>query len=79
MEMRSGPNGTASGTWWRRQAAMSQTAKPLQELENVKGDKDMNIGELEEFVAASLKAERLEILTILHSAKSLDEAIKAIE
>lgn len=58
---------------------MSQTAKPSREVENVKGDKGMNIGELKEFVAASLKAERLEILAILHSAKSLDEAIKAIE
>ena len=35
--------------------------------------------ELEEFKAALLKAERLEILMILRDAKSLDEAIKAIE
>ena len=42
-------------------------------------DNGMNAIELQELKAALLKAERLEILTILHDAKTLDEAIAAIE
>ena len=42
-------------------------------------DKGLNVNELQELKAALLKAERLEILTILRDAESLDEAIKTIE
>ena len=42
-------------------------------------DNGMNAIELQELKAALLKAERLEILTILRDAKTLDEAIAAIE
>ncbi len=39
----------------------------------------MNAVELQELKASLLKAEWLEILEILHKAKDLDDAIKAIE
>lgn len=42
-------------------------------------ERGMTRDELQELKAALLKAERLEILAILHDAKSLEEAIIAIE
>jgi len=51
----------------------------LQEVDNTKGTHSMTRCELEELKAALLKDERLEILMILRDAKSLDEAIAAIE
>ena len=42
-------------------------------------DNGMNASELQEFKAALLKAERLEILMILREAKSLDEALRILE
>ena len=42
-------------------------------------DNGINAIELQELKAALLKAERLEILAILRDAKTLDDAIAAIE
>ena len=42
-------------------------------------DNGMNAIELQELKAALLKAERLESLAILRDAKTLDDAIAAIE
>lgn len=53
--------------------------KPLQEVENMQEDKGMNANELQEFKAALLNAERLEILAILRDAETLEEAQALIE
>lgn len=41
--------------------------------------KGMNPAELQEFKAAMLKAERLEILEILREAETLEQALQLIE
>ena len=60
-------------------SAGQAAGKPLQEVDNMRKDKGMNVSELQELKAALLKAERLEVLAILREAEDLDEAIKILE
>lgn len=65
--------------YFSHQQAGTAADKPLQEVDNMRKGYGMNAHELQRFEMYVLKAERLEILELLRSVSSLEEAIKAIE